>query len=115
MSYLFSYVGNLDRRCTEQFIEDIFSKCGKVVRCKMINAVGIYLLPVNSMLFDLEEGWKCRPAGANSPKYYTNVNLFHLLIKLASSLRVRVPVVLTLSYILCYLFVDAYNFYIISP
>ncbi|KAJ7336490.1 Nucleolysin TIA-1 isoform [Desmophyllum pertusum] len=32
------YVGNLDRRCTEQFIKDIFSKCGKVVRCKMINA-----------------------------------------------------------------------------
>ncbi|XP_022792939.1 nucleolysin TIAR-like [Stylophora pistillata] len=32
------YVGNLDRRCTEQFVKDIFSKCGKVVRCKMINA-----------------------------------------------------------------------------
>lgn len=32
------YVGNLDRRCTEQFIKDIFSKCGRVVRCKMINA-----------------------------------------------------------------------------
>lgn len=40
----FSYVGNLDRRCTEQFIKDIFAKCGKVVRCKMINAVGSYLL-----------------------------------------------------------------------
>ncbi|XP_015759457.1 PREDICTED: nucleolysin TIAR-like [Acropora digitifera] len=32
------YVGNLDRRCSELFIKDIFSKCGKVVRCKMINA-----------------------------------------------------------------------------
>ena len=40
----FSYVGNLDRRCTEQFIKEIFSKCGKVVRCKMINAVRSSLL-----------------------------------------------------------------------
>lgn len=62
LSFHFSYVGNLDRRCTEQFIEDIFSKCGKVVRCKMINAVGIYLLLVNSVLFDLV------PAGARTPK-----------------------------------------------
>lgn len=33
-------MGNLDRRCTEQFIKDVFSKCGKVVRCKIINPTG---------------------------------------------------------------------------
>ena len=40
----FSYVGNLDRRCSELFIKDIFSKCGKVVRCKMINAVSSFIV-----------------------------------------------------------------------
>lgn len=54
-----SYVGNLDRRCTEQFVKDIFSKCGKVVRCKMINAVGIICCMFFQLCFTCK---KCRPA-----------------------------------------------------
>ena len=48
----FSYVGNLDRRCSELFIKDIFSKCGKVVRCKMINAVSDCFIVVRRIRMD---------------------------------------------------------------
>ena len=58
-----SYVGNLDRRCTEQFIKDVFSKCGKVVRCKMINAVGIICCTCVQSCLTCK---KCRPAYSRS-------------------------------------------------
>ncbi|XP_068709329.1 nucleolysin TIAR-like isoform X3 [Montipora foliosa] len=49
------YVGNLDRRCTEQFIKEIFSKCGKVVRCKMINAQSSATDPYCFVEFETKE------------------------------------------------------------
>lgn len=80
--FLFSYVGNLDRRCTEQFVEAIFSKCGKVVRCKMINAVGNYFLRVTYMCIQCCLTWKV-PAGSKT----TTIDVsLHFVYKLSSCL-----------------------------
>ena len=105
--FLFSYVGNLDRRCTEQFVEAIFSKCGKVVRCKMINAVGNYFLHVTYMCIQCCLTCKV-PAG--SRLHYTRCKLtFHLKIKLiVLFVYAGAYSFFTLSFIICFSFVVVY-------
>ena len=52
----FSYVGNLDRKCTERLITEIFSAVAPVVRCKIITSVSASeTIYVSRLYFDQTE------------------------------------------------------------